>query len=195
VRPHDEAHRLPRLAAVLDDAIACFERLRAKGKVGHLATFPYFVESARSALERREIRALIAYYNPLEMEMAALFDELERTDRGFLAIRPFHEAILTDRYSDPDALPADHRLAKNRYRPLFAARNALADAFPEAVAGGMSRFALRFPLLHPLCATVIVGINTEQQARELAAMVEGGVSPDVDLVRRVEAFWREHVAG
>jgi len=194
IRPHDEEHRLPRLAAVIDDAIATFERLRDKGKVGHLATFPYFVESARAALAKERVRALIAYYNPLEMEMATLFDELDASDRGFLAIRPFYEGILTDRYADPAALPADHRLAKEKYRPQFAARAALAEAFPQETADGMTRFALRFPLAHPGCASVIVGINTVEQARMLASMTDD-VTPDTDLVRRVEAFWRERVAG
>jgi len=194
VRPHDEAHRLPRLASVLDDAIDCFTRLQEKGKVGHLATFPYFVESARAALARGEIRALIAYYNPLEMEMASLFDELDRTGRGFLAIRPFYEGILTDRYADPAALPADHRLAKEKYRELFDRRAGLAEAFPDATAAGMTRFAIRFPLMYAGTASVIVGINTVEQAEMLAGMVDG-VEPDRAFVSRVESFWRAQELG
>lgn len=194
IRPHDEAQRLPRLAACIDDAIATFERLKDKGKVGHLATFPYFPESARKALERPEIRALIAYYNPLEMEMASLFAELDHSKRGFLTIRPLMEGILTDRYTDQASLPADHRLAKPSYAEHFATRDALARAFPEATADGMTRFAMRFPLLYPGCASVIVGINTEEQADELAGMVEG-ISPDMDLVGRVEAFWQSRQTG
>jgi len=185
-RPHDEAHRLPRLAAVQDDAVACFERLRDKGKVGHLACFPYFPDSAGAAMAHPEQQALIAYYNPLELEMSPVIDALAADGRGFLAIRPLFEGVLTDRFATQAEVPAGHRLADPKYGPAFARRAALARAIPEA-AKGMTRFAIRFPLCSASCASVIVGLNSPAQVHDICDAAEGA-APDPETVARVRAL-------
>ena len=65
-----------------------------------------------------------------------------------------------------------------------------AAAFRDEVGSSMTRFALRFPLNSPLVASVIVGLNTAQQVKQVAAMMDG-VEPRLELVERVLAFWRE----
>lgn len=185
-RPHDEEHRLPLLASIHDKVAETFEQLRQKGKVGHLACFPYFPESAAMAMAHPAEKALIAYYNPLEMEMSPVIDTLNDDGRGFLAIRPLYEGVLTDRYASHADVPQGHRLAKEKYADAFSARQKLAAAIPEA-ADGMTRFAIRFPLMSANCASVIVGLNSEEQVVEICDHVKG-VTPDPDTVSRVRAL-------
>lgn len=185
-RPHDEAHRLPLLARIHDRVAEKFERLQEKGKVGHMACFPYFPESAASAMAHPAERALVAYYNPLEMEMSPVIDRLAADGRGFLAIRPLFEGVLTDRFTDHAAVPNDHRLAAEKYADAFAQRARIARAVPEAQAS-MTRFAVRFPLMSANCASVVVGLNTEAQVDEICSYAQG-VSPNPDTVSRIRSL-------
>lgn len=182
-RPHDEVNRLPLLDNIHDEVTSAFEKLREKGKVSHLACFPYFPQSAASAMAHPAEEALIAYYNPLEMEMSTVIDTLNEDRRSFLAIRPLYEGVLTDRFATFADVPTGHRLAKEKYANAFAARDRIASVIPGA-AEGMTRFAIRFPLLSANCASVIVGLNSEDQVNELCDYVED-VVPDANTVSLV----------
>lgn len=182
-RPHDESTRLPLLGKVQDELYSAFEALHDKGKVGHLGCFPYFPQSAANAMAHSAQKTMIAYYNPLEMEMSPIIDTLSEDRRSFLAIRPLFEGVLTDRFTAHSDVPTGHRLANDKYAEAFAARERLAQAIPEA-ASGMTRFAIRFPLLSANCASVIVGLNSEDQVNEICDYVED-VAPDADTVSRV----------
>ena len=128
-------------------------------------------------------KALIAYYNPLELEMSPIIDTLNDDGRSFLAIRPLYEGVLTNRFAQHEDVPQGHRLAKGKYVDAFDARERLAQAIPEA-ASDMTRFAIRFPLMSANCASVIVGLNSEDQVHEICRQVEN-VVPDPDTVNRV----------
>lgn len=183
IRPHDDEHRLPLLERIHGRVNAAFERLREKGKVGHQACFPYFPDSARAAMVDPSERALIAYYSPLEMEMSPVIDDLAEDGRGFLAIRPLYEGVLTDRFASHADVPEGHRLAAEKYAEPFAMRGRLAAEIPQA-GEGMTRFAVRFPLMSESCASIIVGLNTEAQAAEICDHAQG-VRPDPDTVAKV----------
>lgn len=177
IRPHDEMHRLPLLAQCIEGLKETHARLADKGKVGELATFPYFPQSAAaSMMSAANFRSMIGYYNLLEVELSPVADMLAADGRGFLAIRPLYEGVLTDRYADYASVPEGHRLKKPKYEALFAHRAALMDAVPEIAETGITKFALHFPLMSPTCASVIVGMNTEEQVHQL-----------VDLCRDVPA--------
>lgn len=182
-RPHDEVHRLPLLAQIHDRVAQKFEELMQKGKVGYMACFPYFPESAMAAMASPAERVLIAYYSPLEMEMSPVIDRLAEDGRGFLAIRPLYEGVLTDRFASHADVPSDHRLAAAKYRGPFIARARLAETVPAA-GEGMTRFAVRFPLMSANCASIIIGLNSEDQVNEICDYAQG-VSPDPDTVARV----------
>lgn len=51
-------------------------------------------------------------------------------------------------------------------------------------AEGMTRFSVRFPLMSANCASIIVGLNTEDQVNEICDHVSG-VVPDPDTVAQV----------
>ncbi len=118
--------------------------------------------------------------------MSPIVVSLNDDGRGFLAIRPLYEGVFTDRYATHEDVPTGHRLAKEKYAEAFDARQKLAKDIPEAAAG-MTRFAIRFPLMSANCASVIVGLNSEQQVAEICAHVNG-VAPDADTVSRVRAL-------
>lgn len=185
-RPHEEAARLPLLARIAEDVEQTFDRLRDKGKVAHLGCFPYFPQSAAAAMASPRQSVLIAYYNALELEMSPVIDDLAQDGRGFLAIRPLFEGVLTDRYTTQADLPDGHRLKKERYAQAFARRNAIAAAIPAAQ-DSMTAFAIRFPLMSANCASVIVGLNTEDQVHQICDLTQN-VAPDPDTVAQVRAL-------
>ena len=185
-RPHEEPARLALLADIREAVTETAERMREKGKLAHMGCFPYFPDSAAMAMQDRSLRALIAYYNPFEVEMAPVIDDLERDGRGFLAIRPLYEGVLTDRFATHGDVPAGHRLAAPKYEEAFQFREMLAQAIPEA-RQAMTRFSIRFPLMSPHCASVITGLNTPEQVAEICEMAQG-VPPDPTTVARVRAL-------
>lgn len=134
-------------------------------------------------------RVLIAYYNPLELEMSPVIDDLAADGRGFIAIRPLFEGVLSDRYAAHADVPPDHRLAAPKYASRFRARERLAAAIPEAAAG-MTRFAIRFPLMSASCASVVVGLNSEEQVAQVCDHADGAV-PDPDTVAVVRDLMQD----
>jgi len=185
-RPHEEPARIALLERIRDAVAEAFVRLREKGKVAHMATFPYFPQSAQAALDIEGNRALIAYYNPIEMEMLSAIGDAASRGQGFIAIRPLYEGVLTDRFADHSDVPSDHRLAAPKYSSAFAHRARLAEALPEA-AESMTRFATRFPLMLESCASVVVGLNSEEQVAELCGHAQG-VRPDPKTVAEARAI-------
>ena len=99
-KPNTDERRLPDIEAVDEPLRETFETLRAEGKVGYLASFPYTAAFAESALATGAFSGLVAYYNAIEMEMARFFPALERSGGGFLCIRPFLAGLLTNRRAE-----------------------------------------------------------------------------------------------
>jgi aryl-alcohol dehydrogenase-like predicted oxidoreductase len=190
-QPNDDAHRVPLFSRLIDDVAATFDRLRDEGKVGYLMTHPYSPAGARVALDSGVLAGLMMYYNPIEMEMAQFFPRLMANGQSFICIRPLSRSILTDRYASWNDVPAEHHLqrARGETPDVFARRGAVARAFAAEIGDSMTRFALRFPLFSPVVASMITGLNTEQQV-ESAAHAVAGVAPRPDLVAKAEALWQ-----
>lgn len=187
--PNDDERRVPLLGAILDDVMATFERMCDEGKVGYLMTFPYTVGCGRAAVETGRFAGLIAYYNLVEMEMADLFEELERRSMGFVAIRPLYQGILTDTRPDRESLPEGDRLAGEKFAPDFAKRVKIAEAFDNEIGGSITSFAIRFALASPVVASVVVGLNTPEQVEGIVAAADGDL-PSMDAVARAQELWR-----
>jgi len=187
--PNTDERRLPLLPKILDDVVATFERLRDEGKVGYLMTFPYTVPCARAAVESGKFAGLIAYYNLVEMEMADLFEELERRGMGFVAIRPLYQGILTDERADQASLKPHDRFADEKYASDFAKRQKIAEAFRDQIGDSMTSFAIRFALAAPVVASVVVGLNTPAQVDGILAAADGPY-PSMETVKKAQALWR-----
>lgn len=188
-RPHEDGPRLALLAQIADAVTDAFDRLRAKGKVAHVACFPYFPQSAHAAMQLRGTSALIAYFNAVEMEMLPEINAAATRGQGFLAIRPLYEGVLTSRYAAQDRVPADHRLAHPRYAHSFSHRAALAELVPDA-GTDMTRFSVRFPLMLESCASVVVGMTSETQVHDLCDHAQD-VRPDPNCVAQVSALYSQ----
>ena len=186
--PNEDSLRLPMLPAVMDDVWASFTKMRDEGKVGYLMTFPYTVPCAKAALDTGRFAGLIAYYNPLEMEMAELFAEMGRQDKGFLCIRPLYEGILTDG-RDPARMTADDRFRDAKYAKDLARRVKIAETFAAEIGDSMTGFAIRFALASPVVASVIVGLNSPTQAEGIAAVLDAPI-PDPSVVTRAYDLWK-----
>lgn len=186
--PNDDATRIALLPAIIDEVTAAFERLRDEGKVGYLSTFPYTPAAARAAIDTGAFSGIVAYYNPVEMEMQPLFAEMDRRDMGFLCIRPLYQGFLADGRDSLDDLPEGHRLRKPENEAEFAKRRKVAEAFADRIDGSMTRFALRFPLWSPTVASVIAGLNTEAQVTEAVGHLDG-VRPEPELTARALDLW------
>jgi aryl-alcohol dehydrogenase-like predicted oxidoreductase len=87
----------PRLRLLAESAAALgrvWEDLRAEGKVGVLASFPYSVPFAGAVLETPPCAGLVTYLNLAELDEAPRLDAMERAGQGFVAIRPLHAGAL-----------------------------------------------------------------------------------------------------
>lgn len=186
--PNEDDLRLPMLPAILDDVAAEFEKMRDAGKVGFLMTFPYTVPCARAAVESGKFAGIIAYYNPIEMEMAGLFDDMEARNMGFLCIRPLYQGILTDG-RDPARMAPDDRFRDPKFADDLARRTKVAQAFAAEIGGSMTAFALKFALASPVVASLIVGLNSPEQVEGTVRAVEGdALSPRI--VTRGYELWQ-----
>jgi aryl-alcohol dehydrogenase-like predicted oxidoreductase len=72
---------------------------------------------AKEAIKSAEFDALAAYYNPIEVEMADLFPDLQQQGMSLLAIRPLLAGLLTDRRADRSAIPDNDLLLSSMLAP------------------------------------------------------------------------------
>ncbi|MBL6945371.1 MAG: aldo/keto reductase [Rhodospirillales bacterium] len=181
--------RVPMLPGLMDDLMEAFGRVRDEGKAGYMMPFPYTVACTRAAMETGKFDGIIAYYNPVEMEMAELFDELEERDMGFLCIRPLYQGILTDQRSGQAGLGADDRFSDPKFADDFAKRAKIVEAFGDEIGDSMTDFAIRFALATPVVGSVIVGLNSPEQAEGIIAATEKPL-PSPRIVSRAFELWK-----
>lgn len=191
-QPNIEIKRLEALKNIVNDVTETFEKLREEGKVQYMASFPYTLDSATAAINTQAFSGLIAYYNPLEMEMASLFAQLDANNMNFLAIRPLFEGVLTDQRKNWQDLAIDDRLKSDKYQAAFDKRHAIATEFADEIAqegGSMTRFALRFPLYSKATASVVVGLNSPEQVTQVVNQMDA-VKLRPDVVQRALKLWQ-----
>jgi len=86
--PNEDA---PRLAILERDRVAvaeAAERLKADGKIGAFAVFPYSEPFRRAVLSETFVDGLVDYLNPRELEAVPWLDRLHAHGQGFVAMRP-----------------------------------------------------------------------------------------------------------
>ena len=161
-RPNDDDLRIPNIAATHEPMLECFAKLKEEGKVSYLTTFPYTQEFAAKVMETDVFSGMVAYYNPIEMEMAEFFPQMEKNGQGFFCIRPFMGGILTDRRVNRSQLPVDDRFYKDRWDAAYERLEALRTALGSEI-GSWTDFAIKFSLCHPTVTSLIVGLNSVDQ--------------------------------
>ena len=148
--PNDDAPRLAILERDRAAAADAAEQLKAEGKIGAFAVFPYSEPFRRAALAEPFVDGLVDYLNPRELEAAAWLDALQARGQGFVAMRPLFAGELS---RDPAGVDA----------------------------------ALRFPLLHPATAAIVVSLSDVRQADQ--AIAAAGTCADPDAFRRALASY------
>ena len=189
-RPNEDALRIPQIPAVCEAMLETFEKLREEGKVGYLSTFPYSPGFAPEALKTGAFSGMVAYYNPIEMEMAAYFPGMEEKGQGFFCIRPFMGGLLTERRAERSQLPQGDRFLEESWNDAYE-RMALLQEGLGVATESWARFAIQFALIHPLVTSLIVGLNTPEQVDEILDAADGRY-PDRAVFERALEVFRTH---
>ncbi len=171
-KPNTDTLRIPDIQAVHGPMMEIFEKLKDEGKVRFLTTFPYTPGFAVEALKTGVFSGMVAYYNPIEMEMAEFFPEMERQKQGFFCIRPFMAGLLTDDRIDRRALSEEDRFREEKWNGSYERLEKLKSAFGDQVES-WTQFAIKFALSHPIVTSVIVGLNTPQQVDGVLDAADG----------------------
>jgi aryl-alcohol dehydrogenase-like predicted oxidoreductase len=149
--PNDDAPRLQILERDGPLAAEAAERLKAEGKIGAFAVFPYSEPFRRAVLNVACVDGLVDYLNASELEAASSLQGLQTRSQGFVAMRPLFAGGLARGSADVDA-------------------------------------ALRFPLLHPATAAMVVSLSNLRQADQ--AIAASATRPDIDAFRQALAGYR-----
>lgn len=187
-RPNSDEERIPNIPAVHEPMMEIFEKLKEEGKVGYLTTFPYTPGFAAEALETGDFSGMVAYYNPIEIEMAQFFPQMEEKGQGFFCIRPFMAGLLTDKRIDREQLPADDRMHDERWDAAYTRLALVKQQMGDAVGDSWTDFAIKFALAHPIVTSLIVGLNTPEQVDGVLEAADGNY-PDPQVVQKAWAIY------
>ena len=191
-RPNDDNLRILDIAGTTEAMLDCFATLREEGKVGYLTTFPYTSGFAKEALQANAFTGMVAYYNPIEMEMAEYFSQMETNGQGFFCIRPFMGGLLTDRRANRETLAEDDRYQDAKWDAAYARLNLLQSELGIDIPS-WTEFAIKFSLCHPIVTSLIVGLNSVEQVDGVLNAADGEY-PDGALFDKVlQIFQREGI--
>ena len=189
-RPNEDDLRIPDIPSTNEAMLECFEQLKKEGKAGYLTTFPYTSGFAAETLETGPFSGMVAYYNPIEMEMAEFFPQMEEKGQGFFCIRPFMGGLLTDRRADRSHLPPDDRFQDSKsdgaYERMETLQNELGIEIPS-----WTDFAIKFGLCHPIVTSLIVGLNSIEQVDGVLNAANGDYPERSVFDGALEIFRRE----
>ena len=191
-RPNNDDLRIPNIAATHEPLLECFTKLKEEGKVSYLTTFPYTQEFADNVIQTGLFKGMVAYYNPIEMEMAEFFSRMEESGQGFFCIRPFMGGLLTDRRANRSHLPADDRFLDNRWDRAYERLEKLQAALGYVIRS-WTDFAVKFSLCHPAVTSLIVGLNSIEQVDGVIDAANGEYPDRAIFDKALEIFQQEGI--
>jgi aryl-alcohol dehydrogenase-like predicted oxidoreductase len=191
-RPNEDDLRIPNIAATHEQLLECFTKLKEEGKVSYLTTFPYTPEFAENVMQTNVFSGMVAYYNPIEMEMAEFFSQMEVNGQGFFCIRPFMGGLLTDRRANRSQLPAGDRFQNARWDAAYKRLEALQAALDDEI-GSWTDFAIKFSLCHPTVTSLIVGLNSIEQVDGVLDAVDGDYPDRAVFEKALSIFQQEGI--
>jgi aryl-alcohol dehydrogenase-like predicted oxidoreductase len=189
-RPNDDDLRIPNIAATHEPLLECFTKLKEEGKVSYLTTFPYTREFADNVMQTGLFNGMVAYYNPIEMEMAEFFSRMEASGQGFFCIRPFMGGLLTDHRASRSQLPADDRFQDDRWDTAYKRLEKLQAGLGDVI-GSWTDFAIKFSLCHPTVTSLIVGLNSVDQVDGVIDAANGEYPDRAVFEKALEIFQQE----
>lgn len=146
--PNTDEHRLRILRDSYDDIKEVWQDLKQEGKVGVLSSFPYSQTFAREVLNMNTCSGLTDYLNLIETERVELFEQLESSDKHFIAIRPFMAGAIRE-------LPSE--------KQCKIMKCANTDSIEAA--------ALIFSLLHPNVTSAVISISQIKHLKHIVSTV------------------------
>ena len=191
-RPNDDDLRIPNITATHEPLLECFTKLKEEGKVSYLTTFPYTREFADKVIQTGLFKGMVAYYNPIEMEMAEFFSRMEASGQGFFCIRPFMGGLLTDHRTTRSQLPADDRFQDDRWDTAYERLEKLQAALGDVI-GSWTDFAIKFSLCHPTVTSLIVGLNSVEQVDSVIDAANGDYPDRAIFDQALEIFQQEGI--
>ena len=157
-QPNSDRDRLRILAACQEELQITWSKLQQEGKVGALTAFPYSVPFAEAVLQFPSCEGLVTYLNLLELEMTPLLEQMARRGQGYVAIRPLGGGLITS-----EILQAESTENTQKLTSIISAL--------DIPVKDLTKFAIQFPLLHPVVASVMVSLSSIQHAREIVTAV------------------------
>ncbi len=175
--------RLAAMAAVNERLAAAAARLKAEGKIGALACFPYTAGFAGPAVASGIFDGVVAYYSLVETELVPLMAEMRRRGMGFVTMRSLLQGLLTDKRADRTKLAADDPRRKPAWDGAYARFERLQRELGREV-GSWQVLAIKFALADPLFPSVILSMNRPEQVEATLAAADGDY-PDPSFIARV----------
>ena len=191
-RPNDDDLRIPNIPATHEPLLECFTNLKEEGKVSYLTTFPYTPDFAENVIHTGVFSGMVAYYNPIEMEMAEFFARMEARGQGFFCIRPFMGGLLTDHRARRSQLSADDRFQDARWDAAYKRLEKLQAALGDVI-GSWTDFAVKFSLCHPTVTSLIVGLNSVEQVDGVIDAANGEYPDRAVFEKALEIFQQEGI--
>jgi aryl-alcohol dehydrogenase-like predicted oxidoreductase len=170
--------------AYKDDVQATFEKLRDEGKVGYLGNFVYTNEYAEKVSASGRLTALLFYYNLWDTTIQGALDKLREHKMSAVVLRPLHGGMLTTKRANRNALPASDKWAKPDRLAMLAKRDQLFAEASLKDTGDLSTFAIKFALAQPNITSMITGMNTTEQVKQVLACADGKY-PDPSLAQKL----------
>jgi len=174
-----------RFESYKDDARAIFEKMRDEGKVSVLGNFVYVNDYAEKAAAAGVLNCLLFYHNMWDTRILPTLEKLPERKMSALVLRPFQGGMLTTKRADWKALPpTDRWISEPWNKGVLAQRDQLFAEAGIKDLGDLTRMAVKFSLTSPAVATVITGMNTTEQVKEVLSAVDGSYL-DAELARRL----------
>lgn len=134
-------------------------------------------------------RRVAHFLNVIEPETLQILDRLEQEGRGFLAIRPLLQGMLTDKRVQRDSLTEEDLKRRSGWDSRYALLDKIRARIGEPE-GGWTIFALKFALAHSAVTSLVVSANNERQVETMLAACDGDY-PSRELLDRVQAMVEE----
>jgi len=178
--------RLAAMPEVNEKLAVAADRLKAEGKIGALACFPYTEGFAGPAIASGIFDGVIAYFSLVETELVPHLPAMRERNMGFVTMRPLLQGLLTDKRRDRTTLPPDDPKRGPTFDEAYRRLQHLeAELGPELQP--LTTAAIRFALADPLTPSVILSMNTEAQVE--AALAAAAAPPlPADIQTRVHAL-------
>lgn len=178
--------RIKAMGEVNERLAACADALKAEGKIGALACFPYTAGFAAPAVDSGIFDGVVAYWSLVETELAPVLDAMRARGMGFVTMRSLLQGLLTDKRADRNALAADDPKRKATWDLPYGRFERLQPELGREYAS-WETLAVKFALCDPLFASVILSMNTPEQVEGVLAAADGDY-PDPSIVAHVHGL-------